>query len=90
MAKALSKEALKTDAPTLVPVLQRLRREFAKVSAGNYRAKALGKLAPVKRRAYEEVFTLLYECSGDRADAKLLVDRILARLARRNIKRKAQ
>jgi len=90
MAKALSKEVLKTDVPTLVPVLQRLRREFAKVSAGNYRAKALGKLAPVKRRAYEEVFTLLYECSGDRAGAKLLVDRILARLARRNIKRKAR
>jgi Histidine kinase-, DNA gyrase B-, and HSP90-like ATPase len=89
-ARTLSREVLKMDLPTLAPILLRLRRELARVGAGNYRAKGLDKMAPAKRRAYEEVFALLYECSADRAEAKLLVDRMLARLARRNVKREGR
>jgi len=82
MEKALAKEALKLDTPVLLPVLARLRREFTKVSATHYRAKVLDNLAPVQRHAYERAFALLYECSPDRAAAKLLVDRMLGRMAR--------
>jgi hypothetical protein len=82
MEKALGKDALKLDAPALLPVLGKLRRYFAKVSSTNYRAKVLTNLAPVQRRAYEQAFALLYECSTDKSSAKLLVDRMLAQLAR--------
>ena len=87
MEKALGKDALKFDAPALLPVLTKLRRDFAKVSSTNYCAKVLTNLAPVQRRAYEQAFALLYECSTDKSNAKLLVDRMLARLAR-NLKKK--
>jgi len=82
MEKAVGKDALKPDAPTLLLQLARLRGQVAKVSTTNHRAKVLTKLAPVQRRAYEEAFALLYECSTDKASAKLLVDRMLVRLAR--------
>jgi len=88
MERALDKDALKLDAPSLVPVLAKLRRDFAKVSVTNYRAKVLGTLAPVQRRAYEQAFALLYECSTDKSSAKLLVDRMLVRLARLHRKTK--
>ena len=87
MEKALGKEALKLDAPALLPVLVKLRRDFTKVGSTNYRAKVLSNLAPVQRRAYEQAFALLYECSTDKSSAKLLVDRMLVRLAR-NLKKK--
>jgi hypothetical protein len=82
MEKALEKDALKLDAPALLPILTKLQRDFAKVSSTNYRAKVLTNLAPVQRRAYEQAFALLYECSTDKSGAKLLVDRMLVRLAR--------
>jgi hypothetical protein len=43
---------------------------------------------PFAFKAYEQVFAHLYECSTDKAGAKLLVDRILARLARTDTKKK--
>lgn len=88
MDKALLKDVLKPDASTLTPVLAKLRGDLAKVNTSNYRAKVLSKLAPAKRRVYEQVFALLYECSTDKASTKLLVDRMLARLARNNTKKK--
>jgi len=89
MEKALLKDVLKPVAPALTLIVTKLRRNLAKVNAANYRAKALAKLAPAKRRAYEQVFALLYECSTDKAGSKLLVDRVLARLARSNAKKSA-
>jgi hypothetical protein len=88
MEKALFKDVLKPDAPALASVLAKLRRDLAKVKATNYRAKVLAKLSPAKRRAYEQVFAHLYECSTDKAGTKLLVDRILARLARSDAKKR--
>jgi hypothetical protein len=44
---------------------------------------------PFAFKAYEQVFAHLYECSTDKAGTKLLVDRILARLARTDTKKKA-
>jgi hypothetical protein len=81
--KALAKEVLKLDAPAVLAVLAKLRRDFGKVSSTNYRAKTLASIAsPVQRNAFEQAFALVYECSTDKAHAKLLVDRMLARLAR--------
>jgi Histidine kinase-, DNA gyrase B-, and HSP90-like ATPase len=87
--KALAKDALKADAQTLVPVLAKLRRDFAKVRSTGYSAKVLARLAPVQRKAYEQAFALIYECSNDKAHAKLLVDRMLVHLPRRLKKKKS-
>jgi hypothetical protein len=87
--KALAKDALKSDAHTLLPVLAKLRRDFARVRSTSYSAKVLGRLAPVQRKAYEQAFALVYECSSDKTHAKLLVDRMLAHLPRRLKKKKS-
>jgi molecular chaperone HtpG len=90
MDHALSKDVLRADAPTFTPVIAKLRRDLAKVNAVNYRAKALANLAGPKRRAYEHVFSLLYECSTDKAGTKLLIDRMLARIGRKSAKKRDQ
>jgi hypothetical protein len=89
MEKALTKDILKADAATLRPVVTKLRRRLHRVNTATYRAKALASLAPVQRHAYEQAFALLYECSADKENAKLLVDRMLAGLARKLRKKKA-
>jgi hypothetical protein len=40
----------------------------------------LAEFPPAKRNAYEQVIGLIYECSASQANAKLLVDKILAKL----------
>ena len=53
-----------------------------KIKSGqDAQAKVLGRLAPVQRRAYQQVFSLLYECSSDRVATKALIDQVLVRLA---------
>lgn len=90
MDKALAKEVLKADAPLVQPKLAKLRRELEKIRATNYRAKALASLASsIQRNAYEQAFALVYECSTDKAHAKLLVDRMLVHLSRRLKKKKS-
>jgi hypothetical protein len=86
MDKALTKEPLKLEAPTLRRVLTKLRRDFEKVNSTKHRAKVLASLSPQNRKAHERVFALLYECCSDRTATKVLIDRMLARLAR-NMKR---
>jgi len=88
MESALTKDALKPEVPVLAPVLAKLRRDFVRVNSKSYRAKPLAKLSSVQRRAYEQAFALLYECSTDKGLAKLLVDRMLAQLAKDHRKRK--
>lgn len=82
MEGQLNKKAVTYDDRGLLSVLAKLRREFSKVQSAKYHAKALANLAPIQRRAYEEAFALVYECFPDKSNAKLLVDRMLARLAR--------
>lgn len=80
--KLIEKDALKSDAAEIAAGVARLRREFEKVSSMPHRAKVLVALSAPQRCAYEKAFALVYECSKDKAEAKLLVDRILARLSR--------
>ncbi len=89
MDKTLAKDVLRADVPRLSPLLIKLRRQFATVNSKRYRAKVLAALPPVQRTAYERAFSLLYECSEDKNAAKLLVDRILARLTRKRRARKS-
>ena len=43
-------------------------------------ASALSDFPSSKRRAYEQLIGLIYECSASQSNAKLLVDKILARI----------
>jgi molecular chaperone HtpG len=78
---ALCKDLLKSDAPRVRLAISKLRRSLTRVKSTTHKAKVLIRLSPVQRRAYEQAFALVYECSGDKSHAKLLVDRMLARLA---------
>ena len=42
---------------------------------------ALEDIPSGKRKAYEQVIGLIYECSASQLNAKLLVDKILARIS---------
>jgi Histidine kinase-, DNA gyrase B-, and HSP90-like ATPase len=59
---------------------EKLERDVSKILQGPVRASALSDIPPSKRRAYEQVIGLIYECSGSQTNAKLLVDKILARI----------
>jgi len=57
-----------------------LKRELTKLSAAASSGSSLSRLPRHQRRAYEHVFSLIYECAQNKSAAKVLVDRILARL----------
>jgi hypothetical protein len=65
---------------TLVSKAGGFRRRLARADGRERPAVPLRGLSPQKRRAYEEVLSLVYECFGDRRGAKDLVDRMLARI----------
>jgi Histidine kinase-, DNA gyrase B-, and HSP90-like ATPase len=88
MEAALAKDVLKPEASGLSPLLAKLRRDFDRASSTTRKPKVLESLSPRNRRAYENVFSLLYECSPDKAGTKVLIDRMLARLSR-NLRRKS-
>jgi molecular chaperone HtpG len=60
--------------------IAKLKRHLAKAADLDASAGPLSSLASHQRRTYEEVFSLIYECSPNRAAAKVLVERILARI----------
>jgi len=57
-----------------------LRRKLTRAEEKEKSAASLGKMTPQKRRAYEDVFSLIYDCASDVRGAKELVDRVLARI----------
>lgn len=59
---------------------ERLEREVSKILQAPVRVSALADIPSSKRKAYEQVIGLIYECSASQANAKLLVDKILARI----------
>lgn len=88
METALAKEALRLEAPTLKPQLANLRRSLQRQVSSARKASPLTRFSPQQRRAYERVFALVYDCCKDKSEAKLMVDRIIARLARASKKRR--
>jgi molecular chaperone HtpG len=71
--------------PSAVEELKRCRdkleRDVSKIFKGPTKTQALLDVAPAKRRAYEHLIGLIYECSGNQSNAKLLVDKILMRIS---------
>lgn len=66
----------------LTKKLARLRENAAKVIAIKEQHHKLSSLKPRERGIYEDVFSLIYECSPNRVSAKSLVDQILKRLGK--------
>lgn len=60
--------------------LSELLRKLTRAEERDRFAAPLGKMTPQKRKAYEDVFSLIYDCASDVRGAKELVDRVLARM----------
>jgi hypothetical protein len=58
----------------------KLEKQVSKILNEPVKVNALAEFPSSKRRAYQEIFGLIYECSASQANAKLLVDKMLARL----------
>ena len=58
----------------------KLERDVSKILNMPVKASAMADLPSNKRRAYEEIIGLIYECSASQTNAKLLVDKMLLRL----------
>ena len=60
----------------------RLRSELEQLAGADAPAASpLDRLSPNRRAFYEEMFSLIYECSANRSAAKSLVDRIMSKVA---------
>ena len=60
----------------------RLRTEFERSAGTDAPATSpLERLSPERRALYEEMFSLVYECSANRSAAKSLVDRMMSKIA---------
>lgn len=57
-----------------------LERDLAKAVGPKASTGPLTHLAPAKRKMYEHLFGLIYECSANQVAAKALIDRILKKL----------
>lgn len=80
MEKIAAKEALRDEAAqTLNRKLKKVRAEFTRMQ-GRKGKNFLPRVRGPKKKAYEHMITLIYDCSTSQAAAKLLVDRILSRL----------
>jgi molecular chaperone HtpG len=60
---------------------EKLERDVSRILKTPVRAGALSDFPSSKRRAYEQLIGLIYECSASQTNAKLLVDKILSRLS---------
>lgn len=60
---------------------EKLERDVSRILQAPVTASALSDFPSPKRRAYEQLIALIYECSASQTNAKLLVDKILARLS---------
>jgi molecular chaperone HtpG len=69
---------------SIVPALKKrkdkVERDVSRILKAPVRASALADIPSSKRCAFEQVIGLIYECSASQANAKLLVDKILARI----------
>jgi Histidine kinase-, DNA gyrase B-, and HSP90-like ATPase len=81
MEKIAGMEGLHTSGSDILgPIVDALRRELEKAQGTRLTAEPLARLPPPKRRMYEQMFGLIYECSTNQVAAKALVDRILLKL----------
>jgi histidine kinase/DNA gyrase B/HSP90-like ATPase len=82
MRQATTRELLGEDAKkSMLSAIQSLEKEIKHTSGGRRLAKPLKTMPAARRRAYEQVFALIYECSNNQTNAHLLVERILSKLS---------
>ena len=60
---------------------EKLDRNISKILDNPVKSRMLSAFPPSKRKAYEELIGLIYSCSANQSNAKLLVDKILAKIA---------
>jgi hypothetical protein len=60
--------------------IRELRHSIGSLLRNASKKTALAHLPAPKRRAYEQILALIYECSPNQSTAKVLVDKILAKL----------
>jgi hypothetical protein len=78
----VKREAMPTEmSNNLRKRLERLRRDAGRLLEAAGTPSALADLPGSKRRVYEHIFGLIYECSSNQATAKVLVDKILGRIS---------
>lgn len=81
MEKACKHTALEeNDAKALQRDFHRLSRRAARLFASESKHHVLARMKPRERTFYERAFSLIYECSTNPGLAKLLIDRMLAKL----------
>ena len=81
MRRTTTREQLGTDGKNvLVSAIEALEKEIKHTTRRHMPAKPLKTMPAAKRRAYEQVFALIYECSNNQTNAHLLVERILSKL----------
>lgn len=81
MRKIANKEILDEDARSdLRLTVKRMERSASKLADARFVAKPLATLPAPKRRIYEQVLALVYECSPNQVVAKSLVDKMLSKL----------
>lgn len=68
------------DETHLKPVVEALARDLEKALGSTAPAAPLANLPPAKRRMYEHLFGLIYQCSANQVAAKALIDRILRKI----------
>lgn len=64
----------------LTDATNRIAQSLTRARQNDKTPQALSSLTPNKRRTYEQVFALIYECSSSHANAHSLVERILGKL----------
>jgi molecular chaperone HtpG len=60
--------------------LRKLIAQITKVAEGRHSLPRLDHLSKTHRQAYQQVFSLIYECAPNRSVARAIVDRIMTRL----------
>jgi molecular chaperone HtpG len=82
MRRLVARDLLPNDAKkSKANAIKRVEKELGRIRHQDTPAKALSQFPNSKRKIYEQVFALIYDCSTNQANAHLLVDRILSKLA---------
>jgi len=82
LGSIINKGILPTDVvPELKKRKEKLERDVSRILNSPVKASPLSDFPPSKRRAYEQLIGLIYECSASQTNARLLVDKILLRLS---------
>jgi hypothetical protein len=85
MRRTAARESLTDELKkSLKATIAKIEKALARVSRLNEPAKALAHVSASKRKTYEQVFGLIYDCSTNQAAARTLVERILSKLSSSN------